>query len=81
LLKEIMSLEIKAKQILENFEGTSSRNIFDLLAQISTQFQSEITRDYLKGKLKIISNTPGESEKKELCKHLKPYFDWYLQGL
>ena len=76
-----MSLEIKAKQILENFEGTSSQNIFDLLDQISTQFQSEITQDYLKGKLKIISNTPGESEKKELCKNLKPYFDWYLQGL
>ncbi len=76
-----MSLEIKVKQISENFEEISSEYILKLLNQIQNQFQSQITQDYLKGKLKAISNTPDEDEKKKLCKNLKPYFDWYLQGL
>ena len=76
-----MSLEIKAKQISENFDTTSSGDILEILNQIQNQFQSQITQDYLKGKLKAISNIPDEGEKKKLCKNLKPYFDWYLQGL
>jgi len=75
-----MSLEIKIKQILENFEEKSSQEILELLNQILITFQSPITQDYLKGKLKVISNIPDEDEKKKLCKKLKPYFDWYLQG-
>ncbi len=75
-----MSLEIKIKQILENFEEKSTQEILELLNQILIKFQSPITQDYLKGKLKVISNIPDESEKKKLCKKLKPYFDWYLQG-
>ena len=76
-----MSLEIKVKKISENFEETSSEEILKLLNQIQNKFQNQITPDYLKGKLKAISNTPDEGEKKKLCKNLKPYFDWYLQGL
>jgi len=49
-----MSLEIKVKQISENFEETSSEYILKLLNQIQNQFQSQITQDYLKGKLKAI---------------------------
>jgi len=75
-----MSLEIKIKQILDNFEEKSSQEILELLNQILIKFQSSITQDYLKGKLKAISNIPDEDEKKKLCKKLKPYFDWYLQG-
>ncbi len=76
-----MSLENKIKQISENFAETSSADIIELLNQIQNQFESQITKDYLKGKLKAISNTSDEGEKKKLCKNLKPYFDWYLQGL
>ena len=76
-----MSLEIKIKQILENFDQKSSTEILELLNQILIQFQSPITQDYLKEKLKVISNISDEDEKKKLCKKLKPYFDWYLQGL
>lgn len=76
-----MSLEIKLKQILEKFDETPSEEILELLSQIQTQFQSQITQDYLKGKLETVSNTSDEAEKKKLCKNLKPYFDWYLQGL
>jgi SOS response regulatory protein OraA/RecX len=76
-----MTLENKVKQILDNFEAISSKDILEILNQIQNQFQSQITQDYLKGKLKAISYTADEAEKKKLCKNLKPYFDWYLQGL
>jgi hypothetical protein len=75
-----MSLQIKAKQILDNFEQTPSVKILDVLNQILENFQSQITQNYLKGKLKTISDTSDEDQKKKLCKNLKPYFDWYLQG-
>ena len=75
-----MSLQIKAKQILENFEQTSSEEIMGVLNQILKNFQSQITQNYLKGKLKTISDTSDEGQKKKICKNLKPYFDWYLQG-
>ena len=76
-----MSLEIKVKQILENFDESSSADVLEILNQIQSKFQSKITQDYLTGKLKTISDTLDETEKKKLCKNLKPYFDWYLQGL
>ena len=76
-----MSLEVKAKQILKNFEESSSEDILEFLNQIQNKFKSQITRNYLKGKLETISNNPVESEKKKLCKNLRPYFEWYLQGL
>jgi hypothetical protein len=75
-----MSLQIKAKQILDNFEQTPSVKILGVLNQILENFQSQITQNYLKGKLKTISDTSDEDQKKKLCKNLKPYFDWYLQG-
>ena len=76
-----MSLETKTKEILNNFDNASSLEILDLLNQIQNSFKSEITRDYLKGKLDSVSNASNEDEKKKLCKNLKPYLDWYLQGL
>ncbi len=76
-----MSLEIKVKQILDNFDESSSTDILEILNQIQSKFQNQITQDYLTGKLKTISDTLDETEKKKLCKNLKPYFDWYLQGL
>ena len=76
-----MSLETKARQILNDFNGSSSEDFLDLLNQIQDSFKSQITRDYLKGKMDAISDDTSEEEKKKLCKNLKPYLDWYLQGL
>lgn len=75
-----MSRENQAKRVLENFDDITSQEILELLNQFLLEFQSPIVQDYLKGKLKVISNTDDEKEKKKLCKNLKPYFDWYLQG-
>ena len=76
-----MSLENDAKQILENFETISSTKFLNVITQIQEKFQSNLTKEYLKVKLKTISETKDEAEKKKLCKNLLPYLDWYVQGL
>jgi|TARA_B100001105_G_scaffold8852_1_gene6655 hypothetical protein len=76
-----MSLEIKIKTILNDFDGVSSDEFFQILNQIMLEFKNNITTEYLKGKIQKISELTTESEKKKQCKLLLPYFDWYLQGL
>ncbi len=76
-----MSVELRARHILDNFNHVSSTEFLEVLNQIQEKFQSDITREYLNGKLKSISQTDNEEEKKKLCKNLLPYMDWYLQGI
>jgi len=76
-----MSLDEEIKQILENFDNTDLTKFLIVLNQIQEKFQSNLTKDYLNGKIKTINETLNESEKKKLCKNLLPYLDWYLQGL
>jgi len=75
-----MSLEIKIKSILNDFDIVSSDTFLEILDQIMLEFKSNLTVDYLKGKIKKIMDLTTESEKKKQCKLLLPYFDWYLQG-
>tara|TARA_Y100000741_G_C17787974_1_gene368572 strand:+ start:243 stop:473 length:231 start_codon:yes stop_codon:yes gene_type:complete len=76
-----MSLEIKVQNIINNFEDTSSDEFLEILEQIMLEFKSNLTVEYLKGKIKKIVELSSESEKKKQCKLLLPYYDWYLQGL
>ena len=76
-----MTLEIKVQNIINNFEDTASDEFLEILEQIMLEFKSNLTVDYLKGKIKKIMDLTTESEKKKQCKLLLPYFDWYLQGL
>ena len=76
-----MSLEITVKNILNDFDIVSSDEFLKILDQIMLEFKSNLTVDYLKGKIKKIMDLTIESEKKKQCKLLLPYFDWYLQGL
>ena len=76
-----MSLEIKIKNILKDFDSTSSNEFLEILDQIILEFRSNLTVEYLNGKIQNIMDLPTESEKKKQCKLLLPYFDWYLQGL
>ena len=75
-----MSLEIKIKSILNDFDTVYSDEFLEILDQIMLEFKSNLTFDYLKGKIKKIMELTTESEKKKHCKLLLPYFDWYLQG-
>jgi hypothetical protein len=76
-----MSLEIKIKHIMNNFDDVSSDKFLEILDQIMLEFKSDLTTEYLKGKVQKIMDISTESEKKKQCKLLLPYYDWYLQGL
>jgi|TARA_Y100000389_G_scaffold164511_1_gene168247 hypothetical protein len=76
-----MSLEIKIKHIMNNFDDVSSNEFLEILDQIMLEFKSNLTLEYLKGKVQKILELSTESEKKKQCKLLLPYYDWYLQGL
>jgi len=76
-----MSLKIKVQNIMNNFEDASSDEFLEILEQIMLEFKSNLTVEYLKGKIKKIVELSSESEKKKQCKLLLPYYDWYLQGL
>jgi len=76
-----MSLEDQIKQILDDFENTTSEKILEILDQIKPQFKSKLISEYLQRKIQKILETNNEAEKKKLCKALTPYLDWYLQGL
>tara|TARA_B110000008_G_scaffold213275_1_gene212427 strand:+ start:187 stop:417 length:231 start_codon:yes stop_codon:yes gene_type:complete len=76
-----MTLEIKVQNIINNFDDTTSDEFLEILEQIMLEFKSNLTVEYLKGKIKKIVELSSESEKKKQCKLLLPYYDWYLQGL
>ena len=76
-----MSLEIKISNILQDFDNVSSDEFLKVINEIMLEFRSNITIEYLKGKIQKIIDLPNESEKKKQCKLLLPHFDWYVQGL
>ena len=76
-----MSLEIKINHIINNFDDVSSEEFLEILDKIMLEFKSDLTIEYLKGKVQKILKLSTESEKKKQCKLLLPYYDWYLQGL
>ena len=76
-----MSLEIQIRTILNDFEGINSDDFLRILGEIMHEFKSNLTIEYLTGKIQKITNLTDEIEKKKQCKLLLPYLDWYLQGL
>ena len=76
-----MSLEDQVRLILKNFETVSSEKILESLDLIKPEFKSQLTSEYVDGKIQKIRELSDESEKKKQCKALIPYFDWYVQGL
>jgi hypothetical protein len=75
-----LSLHDEVQHILDNFDSTSSDDILKILIQIQPHLKSDLTQTYLKGKIHGISGISDNNEKKKLCKNLKPYLDWYIQG-
>ncbi|MFQ5475867.1 MAG: hypothetical protein ACE5DT_02425 [Nitrosopumilus sp.] len=76
-----MSLEDQIKQVLDDFENTSSGDILEILNQIKPQFKNKQISEYLQGKIQKILDANDETEKKKQCEALTPYLDWYIQGL
>ena len=76
-----MSLKEQITTVLDDFDSATTDEILEILRQIQPQFKSELTSEYLQGKIQKISDIDDASEKKKQCKALTPYLDWYLQGL
>ena len=76
----VLSLRDEVNQILNDFDNTSSDKFLEILTQIQLHLKSDITQNYLHGKIQVILGITDDVEKKKLCKNLKPYLDWYLQG-
>jgi len=66
---------------MNNFDDISSDEFLEILDQIMLEFKSDLTTEYLKGKVQKILDISTELEKKKQCRLLLPYYDWYLQGL
>ena len=76
-----MSLEANVRKTLNDFDSVSSDEFLEILSQIMLEFKSNLTVEYLEGKIQKINDLSIESEKKKQCKLLLPYFNWYLQGI
>jgi len=76
-----MSLEDHIKQTLNDFENTTSEEILEILSKIKPEFKSKLISEYLQGKIYKVLEVNDEAERKKMCDALKPYLDWYLQGL
>ncbi len=79
-LYPVLSLRDEVNQILNDFDNTPSDKFLEILTQIQLHLKSDITQNYLHGKIQAILGINDDAEKKKLCKNLKPYLDWYLQG-
>ncbi len=75
-----MFLRDDVSRIASNLDSVNSNEIISILEKIRESFQSEITKEYLSGKITAINDAKNEDDKKQLCLRLKPYFDWYMQG-
>ena len=75
-----MELLDDVQDALERFDETDSGSMVKTLRQVKSQLRSDITREYLEGKIQAVQNASTESEKKSLCRALVPYLEWYLQG-
>ena len=76
-----MSLENEIKEVLDDFEHTSTERFLEILNQIKPHFKNKLISEYVQGKIQKILDSANDVEKKKQCKALMPYLDWYLQGL
>jgi len=76
-----MSLETEIREVLDDFEHSSTEHILEILNQIMPHFKNKLISEYLQGKIQKILDSVDDVEKKKQCRALMPYLDWYLQGL
>jgi len=69
-----------ARQILDDFDAATSEQIIGALEEIRSNMKIQLTREYLAGKIDGVRSAGSEEEKKSLCKNLRPYLDWEIQG-
>lgn len=75
-----MTLAENAKHILDDFDSTPSEQIIIVLEEIKSNMKIRLTQEYLAGKIEGVKSAGSEEERKNLCKNLRPYLDWEVQG-
>jgi hypothetical protein len=78
---DAVMLQDEVRRILNDFDNVSSDEILDVLTKIQAHLKNEITQNYLQGKIQTTLGISDVTEKKKSCKNLKPYLDWYIQGI
>ena len=73
-------LRTQIKDALQKFDSLSPEEIVDFLNAMSCEFRTDITKEYLTGKIAKLDDISDESERATYCKQFRPYFDWYLSG-
>ncbi len=75
-----MALKEDVEAVLRDFDAATSDMAVGLLRQIQPMFRSDHTKVYLERKIRRVEEAVDEDARKELCKTLLPYLDWYAQG-
>jgi len=67
-------------QTIDDFDSTPSEQIIIVLEEIKSNMKIRLTQEYLAGKIEGVKSAGSEEERKNLCKNLRPYLDWEVQG-
>ena len=76
-----MTLEADARDVAADFEGSAVAKIVAVLEGIVPLLRNDLTSAYLQKKIDALGATDGADDLRAKCAALRPYVDWYLQGL
>lgn len=76
-----MNLEDSARSLAADFDNAPVRDVLSVLDGVIPLLRSEPVASYLQKKLDVLRAETDESERRAKCSALRPYVDWYLQGL
>ena len=78
-----MTLEADARDVAADFEGAPVERIVSVLDGIVPLLRSDLTSAYLQKKIDALGggNDDDVEDLRVKCAALRPYVDWYVQGL
>lgn len=74
-----MTLTEDAVRIRSRFDSADTAEFLDIISRIRDRLHTQQTREYLGKKLEA-ARLAEPSERREMCRNLLPYLDWYLSG-
>ena len=74
-----MALAEDAARIRSRFDSADTAEFLEIVSRIRDRLHTEQTREYLGKKLEA-ARLADPSERREMCRNLLPYLDWYLSG-
>lgn len=77
----VVNLEDRARSLAADFDNAPVPDILSVLGEVIPLLRSEPVAAYLQKKLDGLRSETDESERRAKCAALRPYVDWYLQGL